>query len=305
MAVLQSIVDNPLVLLNWNGTRWVHDVAASLWVRIDAINCSENQFFLQMTEPHNVFLGLLRLDLGVSCNDAEASAGSVQQTTVEFLKHIGQFATILTRDNGVWNTQSVHVSVQWLETLFLHVVCNQNACVFHELSDIRCFTAWGSSHIQNTLIWLGSKGHHGQERTWWLEDVVASQVLRGCTDGNLRLINFQSNLRPLSNRVQTDTSLNQNFGQILTLSFERVSSDSHGSLILISLNKVERLLRTEQIKDQLQQVQVVVVTLVDVCFKLVHVVNATSALLAKLFEVSKNTDRFLHTHLDNSQIFFS
>jgi hypothetical protein len=92
--------------------RNLHDVATSLAVGINTINGSKDQFLLQVTESHDILLGLLGFDLGVSCDNTEACAGGIQKTSIEFSEHAGQLAAILARHNAVSDTESVHVCVQ-------------------------------------------------------------------------------------------------------------------------------------------------------------------------------------------------
>ena len=47
----------------------LHDVAASFRVRINAVNRGEDQFLLQMTQTHHIFLRFLCFDLGVARDD--------------------------------------------------------------------------------------------------------------------------------------------------------------------------------------------------------------------------------------------
>ena len=79
----------------------LHNVAASLTVRIHAVNRSQNQFFLQMAKSHNIFKSLLSLDLRVSSDDAKTSARSIKQAPIKLFEHVGQFSTVLTRHDTV------------------------------------------------------------------------------------------------------------------------------------------------------------------------------------------------------------
>lgn len=56
----------------------LHNVAASLAVRVHAVNRSQNQFFLQMAKSHNIFESLLSLDLRIPSDDAKTSAGGIK-----------------------------------------------------------------------------------------------------------------------------------------------------------------------------------------------------------------------------------
>jgi hypothetical protein len=65
-----------------------------------------------MAEAHHVFHGLLDLDLGITSNNAEASAGGVEKNAIKFLEHLRKLTTIVTHGNGIANAETVQVSVK-------------------------------------------------------------------------------------------------------------------------------------------------------------------------------------------------
>lgn len=138
----------------------LHNVATSFTVSVNTINSCKNQLLLKMTKSHNVFERLLSLYLGISSNNAQACARSIEQTPIKLFEHVWKFSTVLTRHNAVCDTKSVHVCIQWFQTLFLHIICNEHSCVFHQLCNIRCLSTWSSRHVKNSFIWLRSKSHH-------------------------------------------------------------------------------------------------------------------------------------------------
>lgn len=100
VSVLQGVIDDPLVLLDGDGTGWVstrelgnlvdlHNITTGLAMGVNAIDSCEDKLFLQVTQSHNVFLGFLSFDLGVSCNHTETCARGVEKTSIEFPKHVG------------------------------------------------------------------------------------------------------------------------------------------------------------------------------------------------------------------------
>lgn len=97
-----------------------------------------------------------------------------------------------------------------------------------------------------------------------MQNVVSGQILRSGTDRHLGLVDLEADLGPLSDRVKTDTSSDQNLSEVLSFGFESVSSNSQRSLIFVGLNKIKDMLGREQIEEQLENIQIVVVALVDV-----------------------------------------
>jgi len=89
---------------------------------------------------------------------------------------------------------------------------------------------------------------------------MSSQVLGSSSNRDRGFINLESDFRPVSNGVKTDTSLDQNFSQVLSLSFQSVSSDCHGALGLVSLDKFYSFGRAEKVEKQSHQVGVIVET---------------------------------------------
>lgn len=147
-----------------------------------------------MTQLLDIFARLLHFDLLVTRDDTKAGAGSVEETSVKLGEYFGKLAAILVAHDHVRDAETVAVCIQTLETLLLDVVCNQDACVLHQLGDIGRLAAWCSGHVQYSLTRLGGQRHYWQERARTLEDVMTREVLGRCTDGNLRLVNLESNL---------------------------------------------------------------------------------------------------------------
>lgn len=71
-------------------------------------------------------------------------------------------------------TQSMQITIKRLETLFLEIISHENACIFHQLSDVSCFPTRCCGHIDYSLIRLRSESDYREERRSGLEDIVSS-----------------------------------------------------------------------------------------------------------------------------------
>ena len=94
---------------------------------------------------------------------------------------------------------------------------------------------------------------------------MAGQVLRCCTDRHTRLIDFETNLAPLSKRVQVDPSLDESLGQILPLGLECVGTNIHRSLRLIGFYELIAVIRTEKLEKHVDQFSIIAIGVHDVC----------------------------------------
>ena len=109
---------------------------------------------------------------------------------------------------------------------------------------------------------------------------MTSQVLRSCTDRHLRLVDLEANLAPLGHWVQLNASLDQHFGQVLSLRLQSVSPDSEGSTGLVSFDKLKSLRRSEHVEDHVHKARVVVEGRADILLDFLHVAGPGSVLVA-------------------------
>lgn len=89
-----------------------------------------------------------------------------------------------------------------------------------------CLASWSRSHVKDFFIWLGSQSHNREERGSCLQDVVAGQIFRSCTDRYARFEYLQTNFRPLSNRLERNTTVDQSLCQLSPTCLECV--DAYG-----------------------------------------------------------------------------
>ena len=59
-AFAESVVDNGFVLVHSHGTRRVDEITACFGYRIDAVDCTKNELFLEVGKKCEIALGLSR-----------------------------------------------------------------------------------------------------------------------------------------------------------------------------------------------------------------------------------------------------
>ena len=178
-----------------------------------------------MTQPLNILLRPLHLYLWFSGDYAKPRAWCIEEHPVELLKYVWELPSIIADYACVVNPEAVQVRIERLQAFLLRVVRNKHARVLHQLGDVSGLATRGRGHVQDALAWLGCQGRNWQERARTLEDVMTCKVLWGGTYGNIRIVNFEPDLRPFSYGVKIDTSLNKSLGQVLSLSLQSVSSN--------------------------------------------------------------------------------
>ena len=137
-----------------------------------------------MAKLSNIFLCLLYLNLRVTRDHTKACARCIEKHSIKLGEHLWAFAAVLAHNHGIVDAKSVQVSIERLQSLFLHIICDKNACVLHKLGNVRCLTTWSCCHIQYSLVRLWGQSHYWQERGWTLKNVVTCQILWSSTDGH-------------------------------------------------------------------------------------------------------------------------
>ena len=95
---------------------YLHYISTSFRVGIYTVNCSEDQFFLQVAELHNIFLGFLYLDLRVSWDDSKTCAWGIEKNSIKILETLGKFPAILANNNLVSDSKTTGLYLVNLES---------------------------------------------------------------------------------------------------------------------------------------------------------------------------------------------
>ena len=119
---------------------------------------------------------------------------------------------------------------EYLEAFFLRVVGDEHALILHHLSDVSRLASRRCCHVEDLLSRLRSESEDRQERTGRLQHVVASEVLRSGADGYFRLIDFKTDLRPVSDRLEFDSPSSKGLSEVFSSGLERVGPDSRRPL---------------------------------------------------------------------------
>ena len=173
----ESVLNHLLVLLDRDATRRVDKVAAGFAGVVDGVDSGKEELFLGVRQDHKVLLVLVGLDRGILSNDARARARRVEKDSVKPADDLGECPRIVVAHDDVPATESVYVSDQTLATLFRGIIGEDAALVAHQRCHVRRLATRSRGHIENTLPFLRSESHDGEERRCRLEYVMSGQVL--------------------------------------------------------------------------------------------------------------------------------
>lgn len=175
------------------------------------------------------------LDAGIPGDNAQTGARGIQEHSVEVLHQARKLSAVVVAHDAVLHSHSLKVELQGSQTLFLQVIGQEDSLVLHHLGDVSGLASGGSGHIHDFFSRLGIEGHDRHEGGRTLEHVVAGQILRSGSQGHLALIDLETNLGPVGERVKVDSSLDESLGEFLPLALETVDSESGGSLGLVGV----------------------------------------------------------------------
>lgn len=130
---------------------------------------------------------------------------------------------------------------------------------------------------------------------------MTGQILRSGSDRHLRLINLDTHLAPLSQRVQIGTTLDQTLSQLFSSSLQSVSTDGKWSLCLICFEKLDQLSWVEEIKEVVDELEVVAIVSMQQSTKLFDVV-LTGSSLTELGDVHEDIDSLLDLQVDHTDV---
>ena len=99
------------------------------------------------------------------------------------------------------------------------------------------------SHIEHPLAGLRREREHGQERRGALHHVVPREVLGRRTDGHGGLVDLETVLGPLCDRVEVDVARDQGLRELASARAERVRAHRHRARRLARLDEREALRR--------------------------------------------------------------
>ena len=289
-ALVQRVLHDLLVLLYGHGTRRVHNVAAGLAVVVDRVDGREEQLLLQVRQLHEIGLGLVGLDAGVLCNNTGSRAGRVKQDAVETTHDLGELERRVVADDGVAHAQTVDVTDQTLGTLLASIVGEDASSVLHQGSQMRCLTTGRSGHIQHALVLLGRKSHNGKERGRSLQNVVASEVLGGGTERHLGVEDLQTNLGPLADGLELNTTVDERLCELAAMCAEGVGADDNGAGCLVGLEESKGLAGREQTEKLVCEELGVAVVRADVLQQLGAVLGPAATRLGQVLEVVEHAD---------------
>lgn len=158
------------------------------------------------------------------------------------------------------------------------ITCQNIAQNDRRHTDICALSSGGRGHVENALVLLRGQGHDGQERGGSLKHIMSSQVLGCSSDWNRRVEDLESDLAPLANRVQVDSTVDQCLGELTTTGLQSVGTNSDGSGHLVGLKEFDRLRDGENVKELLHEVFVVAIVQAKILEQLRDVVVARSVL---------------------------
>ena len=85
-------------------------------------------------------------------------------------------------------------------------------------------------------------GHCGHQ-TLLLQDVVTGEILGSGANGDGRVVDLETQLAPVGERVQVDAAIDQRLRQITTTRLQGVGADDEGAVALVRLEPFQTLLR--------------------------------------------------------------
>ncbi|GKT87051.1 hypothetical protein Ct61P_04901 [Colletotrichum tofieldiae] len=291
-----------LLLLDSDGTRRVDDETARLAVVVDGVDGGQDQLLLHVRQQHEIPLRLVGLDAGVLGNDTGTRAGRIEKHTVETAHGLGELASVVVGDDDVAGAETVDVTNETLGTLLAGIVGDNDTRVLHHGGHVRGLSTGGGGHIQHALVLLRLEGHDGQERGRGLEDVVAGEVLGRRTEGHVALEDLQTDLGPLADGLEGDTTRDEGLGEVAAMGAEGVCPDDDGAGRLVGLEEGERLARGEQVEELLGEVLGVAVVGADVLDELGDVLDAGASVLVEVGEIVEHSDVFRDSHSQELQI---
>ena len=187
---------------------------------------------------------LVDLDTGVLANNTGTTARGIQQDPVESSHHLREFSSVVTAYDNVLASQSMYVGRQTLRPRLVRIVGKNHTGVLQESRDVGRLSTRGRSHVQYTFLGLRSESDDGQEGRGGLQHVVTSEVFRSSSDRYAGLEDLKTDLGPLADRLEIDTSVDQRLSEITTTRSEGVGSDGHRSGSFVGFEKGERLYNT-------------------------------------------------------------
>ncbi|GKT57010.1 hypothetical protein ColTof3_04349 [Colletotrichum tofieldiae] len=280
-AAGEGVLDNGLAVL------LVDDETARFAVVVDRVDGGQDQLLLHVRQQHEIPLRLVGLDAGVLGNDTGTRAGRIEKHTVETAHGLGELASVVVGDDDVAGAEAVDVTNETLGTLLAGIVGDNDTRVLHHGGHVRGLSTGGGGHIQHALVLLRLEGHDGQERGRGLEDVVAGEVLGRRTEGHVALEDLQTDLGPLADGLEGDTTRDEGLGEVAAMGAEGVCPDDDGAGRLVGLEEGERLARGEQVEELLGEVLGVAVVGADVLDELGDVLDAGASVLVEELQIGR------------------
>lgn len=219
---------------------------------------------------------LVDLDGRILRDDTRSTTRCVEQDSVETTHDLWELTTVVVANDDVLAAESVDVGRQRLGPGLVAVVGKDETGVLEEGGDVRRLSSGSGGHVEDTLSGLRGKGHDGKEGGGGLKHVVTGEVLGGGTDGNGRLEDLESDLGPLSDGLEVDSSGDERLSKITSSCAEGVGSDGDGSGGLVGVEEGDGLGEGKELQELLDEELVVAVVGRDVRDKLFHVVGSRS-----------------------------
>lgn len=173
VAFLQREIHDPLVFFRQNRAGRVHDVSPARGIRVYRIDSRQNQLPLEVVTPLDVLLVFARFHALVFRDHAGSGTGRVQQHSVEALHDVAELPSVDGSDDRIHDAHAVKIADDGFNAIFVDVVGEQDAGVFHDGGDVRGFAARRGGHVQDALVFLRGEGHHREQTGRALDYVVA------------------------------------------------------------------------------------------------------------------------------------
>mmetsp|Transcript_25833 Transcript_25833/g.42213 ORF Transcript_25833/g.42213 Transcript_25833/m.42213 type:complete len:312 (-) Transcript_25833:533-1468(-) len=266
IAFLDRMIHHRFILVRTNRASRVHDIAAYF----TTIDGGEYKFFLHRTHRHHIIEFLRQLNRWIARNHTQTRAGRIQQHSIkDRAEMVAQLTSVQVTHDHILEPHSMYIAIHSFQSFMIHVIRDQHSAILHQLRAMRRLAPGRTTHVQHFLPRLDIQRQCRQQGSCALNHVIASQVFRGRTNrnggSNLRptapttTIDFESALAPCRQRVEIDTAVNQQLGQVTSSTFQSVRPNRERALLFIRFQERQTFVGIENRQKHIHQIQVIAI----------------------------------------------
>mmetsp|Transcript_71779 Transcript_71779/g.114249 ORF Transcript_71779/g.114249 Transcript_71779/m.114249 type:complete len:307 (+) Transcript_71779:115-1035(+) len=236
-ALFDGVLNDRLVFVGTDRARGIHDVSA----HFAAIDGAQNELLLQRTHLDHIIELFAEFDGRISGDDTQARARCIEQHAIkDGMKVRRQLASIQITNHHVLQSHAVHIAIDSFEPLVVHVIGHNHSGFAQQLSNVRGFAARSTAHIQHFVLALDVQCQGRQQRGRRLDHIISAQILRRRANRNgcrVAVVHFESGFAPLRQRINVETALNQQLGEVATTALERIGAQRQRPRLFVCFQK--------------------------------------------------------------------